>query len=153
MKNLLLILFCLVIFIFISISYFYFFHKRELGLVIDKMGMRSNTYKIAIDDEIQRDTYIYWLGEVPFHAKKNQLLIYHRTLQADILPSYGKNWILIQVRNISYTKMGIFKYESYSKHNYLIDIKLENESLIINWKISNWYDLDIYQGIDTIKLK
>ena len=48
--------------------------------------------------------------------------------------------------------MGIYKLESFSKHNYHISIKLVNETVIINWRIDNWYETEIMQGSDTIAL-
>lgn len=50
--------------------------------------------------------------------------------------------------------MGLCKKYAYSKHDYYIHCQqMDSTAIIIDWKISNWYDPDIYQGVDTLYLK
>ncbi|MCM1722954.1 hypothetical protein [Bacteroides ovatus] len=135
------------------LGYMYNYQKRTLGLIFDKVGITKNTFEVEIDNELKRHTFIYWYGETPHPAKRNRQLIFYRFLQSDIPPSHGKNWIKIQIfEDIIYNHMGIYKLESFSKHNYHISIKLVNETVIINWRIDNWYETEIMQGSDTIAL-
>jgi len=133
--------------------------KMNIGLFFDKIGLTKNTFEISVDQDVySKDLYIYWFGEPDYYIKEdyeklNRLLVYHRKMQSDILDSYGKNWFLIKYKNISYDKIGILKLHAYSKHNYKIDLKLSEDNLIVTWNIKNWYDSEIYQGRDTIKIE
>lgn len=131
----------------------YCFQKEELGLMCDKLGFTSNTYDIRIEKELENYTFIYWLGETPHPAPKNRLLIFYRFPQIDIPSSQGKNWLKIQIGEMIYDRIGIYKTEGYSKHDYHINVKVRNDNLIINWRINNWYNSDIVQGVDTVTLK
>lgn len=132
------------------LGYMYSFHKRELGLICDKIGITENTFEIAIDEEIENYIFIYWYGETPNPAKKNRILFFYRFLQSDIPSSQGKNLIEIQFGDFIYNRIGVYKQEGYSKHNYSINIKSIDEGLAISWCISNWYDTEVLQGKDTL---
>ena len=132
--------------------------KVNIGLFLDKLGLTKNTFYINIDKDISsKDLYIYWFGEPDYYIKEdenklNRILIYHQKIQSDILDSYGKNWFLVKYKNISYRKIGVFKTHAYSKYNYKIDLRLDEDNLIIDWRIKNWYNTEIYQGMDTISI-
>lgn len=150
------ILLILVLFVLIlSITIFSFLGKVKVGLFIDKMNLTHNSFIINVDKSvIQSDLYLYWLGETEYTDEKvkNKILIYHHKIQSDIPDSYGKNWLLIKYKDKVYNKAGILKLYPYAKHDYKFDIRMQDENFIINWKISNWYTPDIYQGTDTLKL-
>lgn len=130
------------------------FWKPEMGIIIDRTGFTKNNVNVIIDNAISRkDLYIYWHSETDDPKEFNQLLIYHFSKMQEIPSSYGKNFISIKYKNIVYNKIGLFKYQASSKHNYNISLKIENDNLIIDWYINNWYDPDIIQGSDTIKIE
>jgi hypothetical protein len=130
----------------------------NIGLFIDRLGMTKNSFQIDVDKSISpNDLYIYWFGEPDYYTKENEdelnrILVYHRKFQSDIVDSYGENRFLIKYKDTYYKGTSIFKLQAYSKHKYKINLKLEEENLIIDWSIKNWYDSDIYQGLDTVKV-
>jgi hypothetical protein len=130
----------------------------NIGLIIDRLGMTKNSFQVDVDKSISsKDLYIYWFGEPNYHTKENadelnRILVYHRDFQSDIVDSYGKNKFLIKYKETYYKGVGFFKLHTYSKHNYKVNLKLEDENLIIDWSIKNWYDSDKYQGLDTVKV-
>lgn len=134
------------------LGYMYNFQKNLLGRICDKAGITKNTFEVEIDKKIENYTFIYWYGETPYPAKKNRLLIFHRFPQSDIPASQGKNWIRIQIGDFIYDNIGIYKPESFSKHNYRINVKLVDDKFVVDWCISNWYEPEIIQGIDTVVL-
>lgn len=153
MRKLIIITVAILAIVALFLGYMYAYQKRVLGLICDKVGITKNTFEVEIDKKLEYYTFIYWYGETPHPAKKNRLLIFYRFPQSDIPPSPGKNWIKIQIfEDIIYSNMGIYKLQSFSKHNYRISIKLVNDSVIINWRIDNWYETEVMQGNDTIVL-
>jgi hypothetical protein len=142
----------LIIEIFLFFSFL--FGKQGFGRVIDKIGISDNSFDIQIDKELQKDLFIYWFGETEFtnDSIKNKLLIYHRNLQADIIDSYGPNRFLIQYKELSFDKIGVWKTYAYAKHKYFIKIRKEQKKLIFEWKISNWYEM-VINGNDTVELR
>jgi hypothetical protein len=145
-------------FITFVIMFFLWLGKINIGLFIDRLGITKNSFLIDVDKSISsKDLFIYWFGEPDYYTKENEdelnrILIYHRKFQSDIIDSYGGNRFLIKYKDTYHKRMGIFKSQAYSKHNYKINMKLEDEKLIIDWSIKNWYDSDIYQGLDTVKI-
>jgi len=133
-------------------AYFLFLGKKQAGRLIDKINLSNNSYDIQIDDRLINDIYIYWLGENSTR-EHNKMLIYHRSLQSEIPPSYGANKLLIKHKGEIYDKIGVWKEYAYSKYVYSIKINKVDSFLVIDWKIKNWYDPDIMQGNDTIKIK
>lgn len=150
MKKIIITIVVVLTVITLFIGYMYHFQKKELGLICDAIGITKNTFEFDIDKKIKNYTIIYWYGETSHPAKKNRIVIFNRFLQSDIPSSQGKNWLKIQIGELIYDRIGIYKPESWSKHNYHVSVKLVNEKLIINWCISNWYDTKIEQGKDTI---
>lgn len=146
-------------FIVISIVVFLWIGKMNIGLIIDRLGMTKNSFHIDIDKKLSsKDLSIYWIGESDYYIKEdeeklNRILIYHQKFQSDILDSYGKNRFLIKYKDINYKKIGILKLHPYAKHNYKIRIILEDDNMIINWSIKNWYDPNVVLGTDTIRLE
>jgi hypothetical protein len=140
------------------IIFFLWIGKMNIGLLIDRLGITKNSFQIDVDKSISsKDLFIYWFGEPDYYTKENEdelnrILIYHQTFQSDIVDSYGKNRFLIKYKDIYYMGVNILKLQAYSKHNYKINLKLEADNLIIDWSIKNWYDSDISQGLDTIKV-
>ena len=130
--------------------------KENVGLCIDKLGLTKNSFRFNVDKNIScKDLYIYWFGETEYTKGEelNKILVYHQKFQSDILDSYGKNEFLIKYKDINYKKMGILKLHPYAKHNYKVEIKLEDDNLIVGWCIENWYESDKHQSVDTINIK
>jgi len=148
------------LFIIICISLFFIYlvtvlGKKNIGLCVDRLGLTKNSFQLKIDKNVScKDLYIYWLGETEYTKGEefNKILIYHQKFQSGILDSYGKNEFLIKYKSVNYKKMGILKLHPYAKHNYNVGIKLDADNLIINWSIENWYEHNIWQGNDTIRL-
>jgi hypothetical protein len=125
-----------------------------IGLAIDKMGITQNTYNIRIDDKIEPYVYLYWVGENGTNDV-DKLLLYHRTFYQRIPDnSYGKNRILIKTKSDSmlYDKIGILKLHAFAKHNYEINLSMNDTLLIVHWNIDNWYSKKISRT-DTIVCK
>jgi len=139
------------ILLLIIIVFFGFTYKEQTGRLIDKTNLTNDSYVFKIDTELLNDIYIYWLGEDGM-GDYNKMLIYNKSLLATIPPSYGANRILIKYDNIEFNKIGIWKKFAYSKHNYFIELNRIDSFLIIDWKISNWYEKNIMQGSDTLIL-
>jgi hypothetical protein len=141
--------------IILAVLFIFRIGKMNVGLFIDKLGLTKNSFQFIVDDKISyEDLFIYWFGETDYTKGEefNKILIYHRKFQSDILDSYGKNVFLIKYKDTDCKRVGILKLHAYSKHNYKIDLKLDGENLIIDWSIKNWYETDIYQGSDTVRI-
>lgn len=130
--------------------------KIYIGLAMDKMGITENTLNIHIDDKLKPHISIYWNGDngtpIP-----DRILLYYRGVSQEAIPAnyYGKNLLIIKTKSDStlYNRIGLLKTFAYSKHNYKIDMRLKNDSLlIINWSIDNWYS-DKTQMTDTLIFK
>lgn len=126
--------------------------KKGVGQIIDKLGITSDVYEINIDKSFSLDTFIYWYGETVYGYKDNRMLFYHRSEVSDIPSSYGYNGFEIKYKTTTYDKIKFWKIFPYAKYKYRINIKSFDENMIIEWNISNWYDADIHQGIDTIQV-
>lgn len=132
---------------------FFISGKKGIGQIIDKIGFTQDLYEINISKDLIMDVYIYWYGETTNGPKDNKMLIYYRSQQSKIPPSYGINTLEIRYKDICYDKISIWKTHAYVKYNYNIKIsKIQKNKLLITWHISNWYDPEIYQGRDTIRL-
>lgn len=119
--------------------------KRYVGLFIDKIGITHNSFDISIEDRLKSDTYIYWMGDNGT-KEPDILLLYHRGLFQNIPTDYyGKTKLVIKMNSdsILYDKIGLLKLESFSKHNYKIELKQRDSLLIINWSIDNWYSEEL----------
>lgn len=132
-----------------------FVERMNVGLLVDKLNLTHNTIHVEFDENISlKDLYIYWLseGEYSDESLENRLLIFHKKKQCDIPDTYGKNRFLIKYKNILYYKAGILKKYAYSKYHYNFNFRLEDNIFIVDWKIQNWYDPYIYQGIDSLEI-
>ncbi len=127
--------------------------KEVIGQIMDKSGMTSNKYEITVDKEFLYDTFIYWYGETVKGPKDNRLLFYHRNEIMEIPSFYGVNGFEIKYKTITYDRIKFFKTFPYSKYNYIIKIKFVDGDMVVEWKIYNWYDPDVLQGSDTIKIE
>jgi hypothetical protein len=134
----------LVVFIFSILG------KKGVGQIIDKLGITSDEYVIDIDKQKSSDIYIYWHGETVNGINDNRMLFYHRSKVSEIPSLYGYNGFEIKYKNTSYDKIRFWKIFPYAKYKYYINIKSLNDNMIIEWRISNWYDNDVHQGVDTI---
>ena len=143
----------LVIFIILIVVLpFLLFGKQGVGMIIDKIGITNDVYKINIAPDIRNDVFIYWLGEFEIAKRDNdKILIFHNDLITRIPPNYGKNIIAIKYKNIYFDKVGIWKTLPYAKYKYNIKIYKVEDNLIINWHINNWYDEGL-SGNDTINI-
>ena len=146
-------LFGFLFFALIIILSFTLLGKKGIGLIIDKINLSKDTYNIQIDKDIRKDVFIYWFGETVIEGEKNKMLIFYKTFQAKIPPSYGANWIEIRYKDAICNKICIWKINSYSKYKYNINVNKENDNLLIQWKIDSWYDLEDFSiGGDTIRI-
>lgn len=146
------ILLTAVFIILLMIALFLTIGKYGIGQIIDKWGITHDVYEVKVDKEFWKHTYIYWYGGSNNVPKDNRMLFYYLSKQADIPPFYGDNGFEIKYKETTYDKIRFWKMFSYSKYNYYINIKPFNNNMIVEWHISNWYDPEIYQGRDTIKL-
>lgn len=124
-----------------------------IGLSIDKTGITKNSYDIHVEDELRPYIYIYWLGDNGT-KKTDRLLLYNQTIYQGIPDYYGKNRIVIETKSneILYDKIEVFKLYGFSKHNYTMNVKLNDTLLIVDWSIDNWYSKKI-SITDTINYK
>lgn len=129
-------------------------HRNEIGIAIDKLGITQNQIKfVTIPEDIKYSNAIniYWKGETAIDSVQNSILLYHRGIkQADMPSAYGKNRLIIQIGDICLDRIGIFKKEAFSKHNYDIKMFLEKDTLFISWNIGNWYNSNIIEGSESI---
>lgn len=58
----------------------------------------------------------------------------------------------VGIGDVIYGNIGIYKPESFSKHNYRINVKLVDDKFVVDWCISNWYEPEMIQGIDIVVL-
>ena len=146
----------IIIMLLLLISVLFKFNKtysayEYIGLAMDKMGITQNDYKICVDDKIKPYIYIYWIGDNGTNDE-DRLLLYHQTFYQEIPKnSYGKNKILIKTKSDSllYDQIGILKLYAFSKHNYEIELRMNDTLLIVHWSIDNWYSKKISKT-DTI---
>ena len=149
-KNVIFICFPIILIVVISTLFFNKQFKIFLGTGIDILGFTKNTFQINIDPKLSsNDIYLYWMSPTEYGSENemNKLLVYHRNFQIDIPDSYGKNIIVLKYKDLTSNRMGIFKKHACSKYHYKFDIKLDNNDIIINWSIKNWYDTDSLEGI------
>jgi len=144
------IIFLIIIFILsFAIICFLLLGKKQIGRLLDKTNLTNDSYIVQIDDKLIDDIYVYWLGENSTR-EYDKMLIYHRSLQSEIPPSYGANKLVIMYKGNIYDKIGVWKEYAYSRYTYYININKVNNILIIDWKIKNWYDPNIMKGSDSI---
>lgn len=139
------------VFLFLTSLFLLSIGEKGIGKITDKLNLSKNTYHIQVDKSLRDDIYIYWFGETVVKDEKNKMLIYYKELQSEVPPSYGANWIEVKYKSNSFSKIFIWKTYAYSKYNYNIKVKEDSNSIIIQWEVSNWYDTEFSQGIDTIK--
>lgn len=146
------ILLIISIIILVVIFMYLIIGKKGVGQIIDKLGITSDVYEINIDKTFSLDTYIYWHGETVNGLNDNRMLFYHRSKVSDIPSLYGYNGFEIKYKTTTYDKIKFWKIFPYAKYKYCINMKSLGENMIIEWHISNWYDDDIHQGVDTIQI-
>lgn len=134
------------------VAIFFILGKKGVGQIVDKLEITSDVYEVRIDKNYSLDTYIYWYGETSNGPKDNKILFYHRSKVSDIPPSYGYNGFEIKYKTTTFDKIKFWKIFPYAKYKYRINIKSFGENMIIEWNISNWYDDNIHQGMDTIQI-
>lgn len=135
----------------VSTVYIYTFHKQTIGMIGDKIGITHNTFDFIIPERLLQYAQIFWVGDYEEGLEPNRMLLYYRFPQNDIPDFYGKNRIEIRIGKMIYDRIGVLKLCYFAKYDYKIHLKEDNNNLIINWEISNWYEPDIWQGTDTIK--
>lgn len=137
--------------VFLGLLYSERISQLEVSRIPERFHWRSN--EALVDVQNCDDLAVFWVAyRVDPQVPDTVELYSNGRSSAEIEDAYGKNYFLVKKKgNIVYDKIGIYKFKSWYKHDYIIHIKCDTSKMSIQWTIKNAYES--FEQTDTVWIR